>query len=116
MQTAILQAQAAETAAAGHAAAAEVVNATTQAQASANSAAASATSAANAATSETNAATSATNAETTFNNFQAIYPGSASSDPSVDGNGDTLTTGDLYHNSTSGNMMYYTGSAWTAIS
>ena len=90
------------------------------------SATAAATSETNAATSETNAATSATaastaqtaaetaktaaetaetGAETTFNNFQAIYLGSASSDPSVDGNGDALTTGDLYHNSTSGNMM-----------
>jgi hypothetical protein len=106
----------------------------TNAAASASSASTSATNAAtsetNAGTSETNAATSATNAATAqtaaeaaqaaaelaADNFDDTYLGAKASDPTVDNDGDALTAGDLYFNTTSDELKYYTGSAWEAIS
>lgn len=83
----------------------------------------------NAATNATNAATSATNAETAktaaeaaqaaaetaLDNFDDTYLGAKSSDPTVDNDGDALSAGDLYFNTTSDELKYYTGSAWVAI-
>jgi len=100
--------------------------ASTQATNSANSASAGATSASQAATSATNAATSATSSSTSataaassaasalaaFDNFDDTYLGAKASDPTTDNDGDPLTAGDLYFNTTSDVMKLYTGSNW----
>jgi hypothetical protein len=74
-----------------------------------------ATSESNAATSESNAAASAAAAATAANNFNDTYLGAKASDPAVDNDGDALNAGDLYYNTTSGNLKYYTGSVWVAV-
>lgn len=78
-----------------------------------------ATSATNAATSETNAATSATAAQTAqaaaeaaADNFDDTYLGAKASDPTLDNDGDALSAGDLYFNTTTDKMRVYDGSAW----
>ena len=73
-----------------------------------------ATSATNAASSATSAASSAASALAAFDNFDDVYLGPKSSDPTVDNDGDALTGGDLYFNTTLGIMKVYTGSAWVA--
>jgi len=99
----------------------------------ASSASAASTSATNAATSETNAATSATNAgtsetnaatsataaqaaqaaaEAAADNFDDTYLGAKASDPTVDNDGDALTAGDLYFNTTTDKLRVYDGAAW----
>ena len=74
----------------------------------------SATSATNAASSATSAASSAASALAAFDNFDDTYLGAKSSDPTVDNDGDALTGGDLYYNTTANIMKVYTGSAWVA--
>lgn len=86
------------------------------ATASANSATAAASSASAAATSETNAANSAAAAASAFDNFDDTYLGSKTSDPTVDNDGDPLTQGDLYFNSTANEMRVYDGVNWIAAS
>ena len=78
-----------------------------------------ATSATNAGTSETNAATSATAAqaaqaaaELAADNFDDTYLGAKSSDPTVDNDGDALSSGDLYFNTTTSKLRVYNGSSW----
>jgi hypothetical protein len=121
-------------------AASSATTATTQASAASTSATNAATSATNASTSETNAAASATTASTqasnasTFatnaatsataaqtaqaaaeaaaDNFDDTYLGAKASDPSVDNDGDALTTGDLYFNTTANELKVYNGSSW----
>jgi hypothetical protein len=66
-----------------------------------------ATSAANAAISATAAATSATTAEGYVDTFDDKYLGSKSSAPTVDNDGDALTDGALYFNTTSNIMFVY---------
>ena len=99
----------------------------------ASSASAASTSATNAATSETNAATSATTAttqatnaatsataaqtaqaaaEAAADNFDDTYLGAKASDPTLDNDGDALSAGDLYFNTTTDKMRVYDGSAW----
>ena len=85
----------------------------------ASSASAASTSASNASTSETNAATSATAAqaaqtaaELAADNFEDTYLGAKTSDPTVDNDGDALTAGDLYFNTTSNILKVYNGSSW----
>ena len=73
-----------------------------------------ATSATNAAGSATSAASSAASALAAFDNFDDTYLGPKSSDPTVDNDGDALTGGDLYYNTTANIMKVYTGSAWVA--
>ena len=104
-------------------------NASTSASNAATSESNAATSESNAATSETNAATSETNAENAkiaaqaaqaaaelaADNFDDTYLGSKSSAPSVDNDGDALTTGDLYFNSVSNQLNVWDGSSWVAI-
>lgn len=75
-----------------------------------------ASSATAAASSATAAASSATAAAAALDNFDDIYLGAKSSDVTVDNDGDALTAGDLYFNTTSNELKYYTGSAWEAIS
>ena len=135
-QTAAETAQtAAETAEAN--AATSATTATTKATEAATSATNAATSASNAATSASNASTSETNAATSasaaaasqtaaatsaaaaasaFDNFDDTYLGSKTSDPTVDNDGDPLTTGDLYFNSTANEMRVYDGANWIAAS
>ena len=107
-------------------AATSATTATTKATEAATSATTATTKAAEAATSATNAATSATSAETAktaaeaaqtaaelaADNFDDVYLGAKSSDPTVDNDGDALTAGDLYFNSTNNILRVYNGSAW----
>ena len=122
--TATTQASAASTSATN--AATSESNASTSATNAATSATNASTSETNAATSATNAATSATNAETAktaaetaqaaaeaaADNFDDTYLGAKASDPTVDNDGDALTAGDLYFNTTNDVLRVYTGSAW----
>ena len=87
-------------------------NASTSETNAANSASAAATSASNASTSETNAAASAASAAASFDAFDDIYLGAKSSDPTVDNDGDALTAGDQYFNTTTNVLKVYNGSAW----
>ena len=101
--------------------------------ASAASASAASTSASNASTSASNASTSASNAASSatasansatsaassaastlaaFDSFDDRYLGDKATDPSVDNDGDPLTAGDLYWNTTLSVMKVYTGSTW----
>ena len=77
----------------------------------------------NAATSEQNAAGSATDAqnaqnaaEAAFDSFDDRYLGSKASAPTTDNDGDTLTEGVLYWNSTSDQLFIWDGSAWSTAS
>lgn len=84
----------------------------TSATASASSASAAATSASSAATSASSAATSATAAETAWDTFDDRYLGPKSTAPTVDNDGNPLTSGVIYWNTTDGNMYAYNGSTW----
>ena len=85
----------------------------------ANQASNSATSASTSATSATNeaaaAAASASAAQNSLDSFEAIYLGASATDPTTDLNGDPLTVGDQYFNSTSNTLFVYTGSSWEAM-
>jgi hypothetical protein len=110
-------------------AAASATAAASSATTAASSASTATTQASNASTSATNAATSATSAETAktaaqaaqaaaetaADNFDDTYLGAKSSDPTVDNDGDALTAGDLYFNTTTNRLRVYTGSAWVEI-
>jgi hypothetical protein len=98
-------------------------NAVTQAQTAATSASASATSATGsagsaassstaAAGSATNAATSASSALSSLTSFRTYWLGSASTDPTTDGNSAPLKAGAEYFNTTSKKIRVYDGSAW----
>ena len=121
-------AAASETAAAGSAtaaatsataaAASETAAATSASDAAASALAAStseanaATSATNASTSETNAAASATAAQASLDAIEGSYLGVQSSDPTLDLNGDPITIGDWYYNSTTNVTRIYDGTVW----
>ena len=96
-------------------AAAQVALATTQASNAATSATTASTQATNSASSATAAAASAAAAAASADTFDDTYLGSKSSDPTVDNDGDPLNAGDLYFNTTSNALKYYTGSAWVAV-
>lgn len=95
-------------------AATSATTATTKATEAASSATAAASSATAAASSQTAAAASAASAASAFDNFDDTYLGSKSSDPTVDNDGDALTSGDLYFNSTANEMRVYDGANWIA--
>jgi len=103
-----------QTAAASSASAASTSasNASTSASNAATSASNASTSATNAANSATSAASSAASALAAFDSFDDRYLGAKASDPTVDNDGDPLTSGDLYWNSVLSVMKVYTGSAW----
>ena len=86
--------------------------ATTQASNASASASSASTSATNAGNSATSAASSAASALAAFDSFDDRYLGSKASDPAVDNDGDPLTSGDLYWNTTLSVMKVYTGSVW----
>ena len=101
------------------AAASSASAASTSATNSANSASAASTSASNAATSATNASNAQTAAEAAqaaaeaaADNFEDTYLGAKASDPTLDNDGDALTTGDLYFNTTTDRMRVYDGATW----
>lgn len=96
-------------------AATSATTATTQATTATTKATEAATSATNAATSATNAATSATAAEAAKDAIDGLYLGALSSNPTVDGNGNAVTTGDWYFNTSDNSTRIYTGSAWDTI-
>jgi trimeric autotransporter adhesin len=47
--------------------------------------------------------------------FDDVYLGAKGTDPTLDNDGDALTSGDLYYNTTGNVLKYYTGSAWVSI-
>jgi len=63
-------------------------------------------------TQASNAANSASAAETHLDSFQDIYLGTAASDPSTDLDGDALTDGTLYFNTTNNKLRVFSGSAF----
>ena len=68
---------------------------------------------ANTASNAANAANSARDAAiAAADNFDDTYLGAKASDPSVDNDGDPLTTGDLYFNTTANNLRVWNGSTW----
>ena len=89
-------------------------NASTSETNAASSATAAASSATAAAASQTAAAASAASAASAFDNFDDTYLGSKTSDPTTDNDGDPLTSGDLYFNSTANEMRVYDGANWIA--
>ena len=97
------------------AAASSASTATTQASNASTSASTASTQATNAANSATAAATSAAAAAASADAFDDTYLGAKSSDPSVDNDGDALTAGDLYFNTSTNRLRVYTGSAWVEI-
>jgi len=115
------------------AAATSATNAASSATAAANSATAASNSATAAASSATNAASSATAAASSassaaaqasssasqataaaasFDSFDDIYLGVKSVEPSTDNDGDALTEGDMYFNSSDGKLKIYSGGQW----
>jgi hypothetical protein len=96
--------------------------ASTSATNASNSASAATTSASNAATSATNAASSASAAaaseaaaEAALADFNETYLGAQASDPTLDNNGDPVTVGDWYFNTTSDRSRIYDGAAWDFV-
>jgi hypothetical protein len=88
--------------------------ATTSASQAATSASSAATSASSAATSASSAATSASSAAATYDLFDDRYLGAKATPPTVDNDGDPLTEGVIYYNSTDKNMYVWNSgtSSW----
>lgn len=88
----------------------------TNAAASASSASTSASNASTSATAASNAQTAAEAAQTAAEAAQeaidGLYLGAQASDPSVDLNGNAVTAGDWYYNTTTGVTRIYDGSSW----
>ena len=71
---------------------------------------------ANTASNAANAANAARDAAlTAADNFDDTYLGAKASDPTLDNDGGALNAGDLYFNTTSSVLKYYTGSAWLTV-
>ena len=96
-----------------------------EASSSANTATTKASEASSSASAASTSSTKATNAQlaaeaardqtlASFDSFDDRYLGSKTSDPSVDNDGNTLTAGALYFNSSDSTMKIYTGSIWVA--
>jgi hypothetical protein len=123
-ETAETNAETAETNAAASAAAALVSegNAATSETNAANSASAAQTAETNAETAETNAETAQTAAEAAqaaaeaaLASFNATYLGAQASDPSLDNEGDPVTAGDWYFNTSSNISRIYDGASWANV-
>ena len=93
-------------------AASSATTASTQASNASTSASNAASSATSAATAQTAAEAAQAAAELAADNFDDVYLGAKSSDPTVDNDGDALTAGDLYFNTTSNILRVYNGSTW----
>jgi hypothetical protein len=85
----------------------------TSASAAATSATSAAASATAAATSATSAAASATSAEAAWDSFDDRYLGPKSTPPTVDNDGNPLTNGVIYYNTTDYNMYVWNGGTST---
>jgi hypothetical protein len=96
------------------AAATSETNASNSATAAATSATSAANSASAAATSATSAASSATSAEAAWDSFDDRYLGPKATPPTVDNDGNPLTSGVIYYNTGDGNMYVWNGgtSSW----
>ena len=90
-------------------------NASTSESNAASSASSASTSATNAAASATAAQTAQTAAEAAKEAIDGLYLGTASSNPTVDGNGDAVTVGDWYFNTSDNTTRIYDGSGWNTI-
>lgn len=64
----------------------------------------------------TEAAASATAAQASLDNIESFYIGASATDPTTDLNGDPLTAGDFYYNSTDGLMKVYNGTVFVNAS
>ena len=118
--------QAATSAISASSSASSALSSSSAASSSASSAATSATNAATSATSASTAQTAAETAQTAAEAAQAaaeavqdsidgLYLGAQASDPTVDLNGDPVTAGDWYFNTTDNSARIYDGSAWQRI-
>ena len=116
-ETAKTAAETAETNAASSATTAttKASEASTSASNAASSATAAASSATAAANSATAAASSATAAENAKEAIDGLYLGVATSNPTVDGNGNAVTAGDWYFNTSDSTTRIYDGSAWNTV-
>lgn len=110
-QTAAAASQAAAATSAGDAATSATA-AAASATAAANSATTATTQAGVATTKATEASTSAASASASLADFKSRYYGPLASDPSTDPNGNAIDVGDLYANTTTGELRRYSGSAW----
>ena len=61
-------------------------------------------------------AASATAAQASLDSIESFYIGASATDPSTDLNGDPLTAGDFYYNSTDGLMKVYNGTVFVNAS
>jgi len=93
-------------------AASSASTASTQATNAASSASTASTQATNASNSASAAQTAQAAAEAAADNFDDTYLGAKSSLPTVDNDGDALTTGDLVFLTTDNSLYVWTGSAW----
>ena len=93
-------------------AASSATTATTKASEASTSATNAASSATAAQTAQTAAEAAQTAAETAADNFDDTYLGAKASDPTVDNDGDSLSQGDLYFNTTTNQLKVYNGSSW----
>jgi hypothetical protein len=97
------------------AAAGSATSASTSASTATTQAATATTQANNAGTSATAAAASAAAAAASADAFDDSYLGAKSSDPTVDNDGDALTAGDMYYNTSTNRMRVYSGSSWSDV-
>ena len=95
--------------------AAQVTLATAQVALATTQATNAASSASTASTAATAAQAAQTAAELAADNFDDTYLGAKASDPTLDNDGGALNAGDLYFNSTSSVLKYYTGSTWLNV-
>lgn len=63
----------------------------------------------------TEASQSATSALTAFDNFDDTYLGAKATAPTSDNDGDALTLGTLYFNTTQDSLQVYTATGWVNI-
>lgn len=90
-------------------------NASNSATAAANSATAAQTAETNAETAQAAAEAAQAAAESALDQFTDTYLGAKTSDPSVDNDGNALTAGDWYFNTTANRSRIYSGSAWDYV-
>jgi hypothetical protein len=101
-------------AASASAASTSETNAGTSESAASTSASNASTSASNAATAKTAAEAAQAAAEAALDEFTDTYLGAKATDPTVDNDGDALTTGDQYFNTGSNVLKIWNGSSWQA--
>jgi hypothetical protein len=107
--------QATNASASASAASTSATNASNSASTATTQASNASTSASNAATSATNAAASEAAAEAALESFNETYLGAKTTDPTLDNNGDPVSAGDWYFNTTSDRSRIYDGAAWDFV-